>query len=198
MRTGQSKLNNVEFLKLAVPVATAIFVALLTGWMGYTYSQLTQNQNAIIAKRMELYDKIVKNTNAILSYYMFVGKWKRYTPIDIISFKNDTDELMYSYQPMFSEKLFGSYNNLFDQFFRLTGDWKDARLRTSVACRTMLDTWRDEWRARFEEEDNRDRICEAYNKFMNGLAEELQLKTITGTRTLLVTCYKRNLQMPCS
>src|SRR6516162_8970729 len=103
MRAGQSKLNSVELLKLAVPVATAIFVALLTGSMGYTYSQLTQNQNAIIAKRMELYDKMVKNTNAILSYYMFVGKWKRYTPIDIISFKNDTDELMYSYQPMFSE-----------------------------------------------------------------------------------------------
>ena len=197
MKTGKSKLDNVELLKLAVPVATAILVALLTGWMGYTYSQLTQNQNALIAKRMELYDKIVKDTNAILSYYMFVGKWKRYTPMDIIGFKNDTDELMYSYQPMFSEKLFKSYTNLFDQFFRITGDWKDARLRTSVTCRTMLDTWRDDWRARFEEEDNRDRICEAYNEFMNGLAEELQLKTITGNRTLLVTCCRRNLQMPC-
>ena len=181
-----------------MPVATAIFVALLTGWTGYVYSQLTQSQNAIIAKRTELYDKIVKNTNAILSYYMFVGKWKRYTPLDIISFKNDTDELMYSYQPMFSENLFKSYTELFDQFFRITGDWKDARLRTSVACRGMLDTWQNNWRERFEEEDNRDRICEAYNKFMNGLAEELQLKTITGNRTLLVTCYKRDLQMPCS
>ncbi len=198
MKKERSKLYNVELLKLALPVATAIFVALLTGWTGYVYSQLTQNQNAIIAKRTELYDKIVKNTNAILSYYMFVGKWKRYTPLDIISFKNDTDELMYSYQPMFSENLFKSYNELFDQFFRITGDWKDARLRTSVACRIMLDTWQENWRERFEEEDNRARICEAYNKFMNGLAEELQLNTITGNRTLLVTCYKRDLQMPCS
>src|ERR1700722_19606727 len=81
MTKERSKPYNVELLKLAVPVATAIFVALLTGWTGYAYSQLTQSQNAIIAKRTELYDKIVKNTNAILSYYMFVGKWKRYTPL---------------------------------------------------------------------------------------------------------------------
>ena len=64
MTKERSKPYNVELLKLAVPVATAIFVALLTGWTGYTYSQLTQSQNAIIAKRTELYDKIVKNTNA--------------------------------------------------------------------------------------------------------------------------------------
>ena len=155
MKKERSKPYSVELLKLAVPVATAIFVALLTGWTGYLYSQLSQSQNAIIAKRTDLYDKIVKNTNAILSYYMFVGKWKRYTPLDIISFKNDTDELMYSYQPMFSENLFKSYTELFDQFFRITGDWKDARLRTGVACRTMVASWQENWRERFEEEDNR-------------------------------------------
>ena len=198
MKKEGSKLDYVELLKLALPVATAILVALLTGWMGYVYSQLTQNQNAIIAKRIELYDNIVKNTNAILSYYMFVGKWRRYTPLDIISFKNDADELMYSYQPMFSANLFKSYTVLFDQFFRLVDDWKSARLRTSVACRKMLDTWQDNWQERFTEEDNRDPICQAYNEFMNSLAEELQLKTITGNRTVLVTCPKRNLQIPCS
>src|SRR5260370_14796290 len=96
---------------------------------------------------------------------------------------------MYFYQPMFSENLFKLYNELFDQFFRITGDWKDARLRTSVACRIMLDTWQENWRERFEEEDNRARTREAYKKFMNRPAGRLQLNKITRNRNLLRHCH---------
>jgi hypothetical protein len=197
MAANKGILNQLEVVKLAV----AVLAVFLAAYLGYTFNSREHRESGLIEKRMIIYDTVGKNTNALFSYYLFVGKWRQYTPKDMIKFKRDTDEMMYTYQMMFSETLMDRYEDLMHAFFDIPGGWKEVRLRTQVLCRARLSNeWQPGWESYFTGEDDRNEVCTSYNVFMNKLAEELRLKELTGTLTPRnVGCpIWKDLSGPCS
>jgi hypothetical protein len=93
---------------------------------------------------------------------------------DIISDKRDVDEIIFTYQPFFSERFIYIYKDLEAKFFRQFNGWgKDARLRSTVTHRKEFyvgdgktQGWNADWDSRFMDEDNTDAIRKSYSAFI--------------------------------
>lgn len=195
--------NSLEIAKLVVPAVMTFLVAAV----GYKISvdleesrnqtaEAQHYQNAVIEKRMELYDLIARDVNTLFSYYFYVGKWKEFTPDDILKKLRDMDAVMFSYQPIFSRSFFESYTHreedtgLREEMFKTPGEWgADTKLRTTKAYRAeYAKRWDGDWRQRLTDEDNREHICMKYGNFMKALAAELRVSRLTDQQPILVSC----------
>jgi len=194
--------NSLDVAKLAVPALSSLILAPVGYLISAQLSQIkdqndriSQNYGELVKKRIDLYDAIARKSNRVFAYYLYIGKWKEETPETIISYKRELDELIYSYQPIFTAEAVNSYNKLTDQFFKTYGSWgEDARLRTTTAEREKFSRSRkEEYKDRFTNEDNRKEICDAYNEFINKLSAELQMKLLTGEQTIITSCPKMQL-----
>jgi hypothetical protein len=145
-----------------------------------------KNLVTMIHKRLKLYDSIGTKMNRIFSYYLYVEKWKELTPDDIISYKREVDEVMYTYQPIFTSGFFKKFIDLEKELFKVGNGWgKDAKLRTRSDGRSgVAKHWGPSWTDRFTEESNDAQISTLYGDFVNTLATELSLPDLSASGKL--------------
>jgi len=172
-----------------------VFLAALLAWIGFmisqsldrTKTQESQQQhyeNAVVTKRMILYDEIGRNIDGLYSYYFYVGRWKEITPDEILQKLRGVDDVMFTYQPIFSKPFFDNFIKLRDEMFQKNNRWgEDLKLRTTSKFHKKYGKeWHGDWDKRFTNEDNRKVICAVYNDFLTGLGSRLIKSTIQERR----------------
>jgi hypothetical protein len=158
---------------LLTPVALAVLGLTLNKRLKQ-FERTLDAQRRASETRFTLYKDIGFKLNDLYSYYMFVGKWKRYSLADIVERKREIDSHVFTYRPIFSPEFGGLYDAFMAQCFRLYGGMgKDAKLRTTREFRLEEN---DPSKAEcFTEEDNRSAIFDTYSALMAALASEVGL-----------------------
>nr|VFK44010.1 MAG: hypothetical protein BECKTC1821E_GA0114239_103025 [Candidatus Kentron sp. TC] len=135
----------------------------------------------VVEWRFEQFKELSALVNDMYVYYIHVGKWKEFTPLDIVEKKREVDKIIYAMGSIFSEEMKRKYNLLIGEMFSTYQGWgEDARLRTSItyrreAARKSRIEWDTNWDKRFIEEDNRTKIKNAYKAFTSQLADDLNI-----------------------
>jgi hypothetical protein len=180
--------TSLEIAKLTVPIVASIILALVGLEISKEVSKFKsvvdrsdKMVDSLVQKRLVLYDGIGRKLNEMFAYYMYVGKWKEFSPEDIVKNKRELDETIYTYQPFFSQDFIRIYHDLEKQMFQPFGGWgTDAKLRTATTHRQEFylplekeRVWNSKWDGRFTEEDNTNAIRMAYSELISMLPSEL-------------------------
>lgn len=191
--------NSLELVKLLVSAATPVLV----GFIGYIVwdkqqnvlsetRELQQRQARIFADeqkereslrglRLSIYREAAPLLNDILAYHFYVGRYREFSPSDIVEKKRRLDSLMYSHESLLTPDFFSLYKNFIDAAFKSPGQWSgEALLRSRISCRTVReDEDASQWNKRFTDEDNRKQICVAYRDLLSGVSDNLLLQTVS-------------------
>ncbi|MCG8053725.1 MAG: hypothetical protein JAZ15_21245, partial [Candidatus Thiodiazotropha endolucinida] len=173
---NKSPWNSLEVVKLVV---SAMIPALILYFGSEIRSDLAQQQAEQSAQaasiqrthvalervtkwRFGKFEELSGLVNDMFVYYIHVGKWKIFTPLDIVERKREVDKIIYATGPIFSEEMIEKYHSLISEMFQHYQGWgEDAALRTSIehrkdAARKAEIEWKENWNDRFTGEDNRD------------------------------------------
>ncbi|MGL6482943.1 hypothetical protein ACSZNY_06850 [Aeromonas caviae] len=165
-------------LVLKSPLITAIVTVLLSGCvlnrsLEKLKSRLQANQ-AIIQKRIEIYSLIKDDLNNIYSYIKRVGKWKNFSPDQILGFKRNADLEMHSNKPFWSESMQLEYDNFMRTCFSTNREHTlDAGIIANVEKYKKVPTWEDDFDTYFTGEFDEEKLDEAYKKLLLALSKDL-------------------------
>jgi hypothetical protein len=187
MNQSQSIWNSLEITKLVIGTLTPLFLLFLGIWVNRIAKRVETAQWAnqkLIEKRIAIYDELAPLINDLYCYYMCVGNYKEFTPLQIIAIKRNLDKKVYIYAPLFSPDFIYSYNKFIHLcFLTYTGVGHDARLRTLIehpmgGDRKKVSSfpWQTEWDvlfARKEQYSPLEEIDASYKRFMSRFSEEL-------------------------
>ncbi|MFH6987594.1 hypothetical protein ACHRVW_07600 [Flavobacterium collinsii] len=148
-----------------------------------------ENNKRIYELRFEIYQIIALKLNEIYCYYYYVGNWKELSPRQIIENKRYCDQIMYSYQYLFSPEFFKSYLKFFnDNFDTFSGQGKDAKLLTDFKTHKKYysgkEPWKESWKEMFDYRNDvqqfeiRKMTNKNYNTLLTLLPKELNIKEI--------------------
>jgi hypothetical protein len=181
--------TSLEVAKLVASLFTPIVVAIV-GYFVWEAQQNTlasqtkainaeQNETMRIREfRIEVYKKAGPLLNDIYAFHFHVGRWKEFTPAQIVEKKRELDALMYSNEPLLSPDFFDRYRTFMSAAFADALNAKgDARPHTPIACRTPGPNV-DEWRAKFLDDDNRNAVCLGYRNLLEKLSLELLFQNL--------------------
>lgn len=160
-----------------VKTAFAGFIAIAVGFYGTRMthvdkiaSDAADRRKAVVAERMKRYEETAPLLNDIYSYFEFVGKWKEFSPEDMILRKRELDREIYGYSVLYEKPFLIAYTKFMDLAFKTGTGWgKDANLRTQKL--RPLDLGKSE--IVFTEEDNRGPIFDAYWELQQEAAHAL-------------------------
>lgn len=196
--TDRKVWNSLEFCKLASTVLTPLTVFILgcVIWNGqrdivqrWERDQVeqrkateadTRERDLIRGFRLSIYREAAPLLNDILTYHLYIGRWKERTPADIIERKRRLDELMYPNAALFTPAFFNLYHAFMKQSFSTAGNhYGESRIRSHVECRRPhLGNDIERWTSYFTQEDNRRSVCLAYATLIGGLSKELLLLSL--------------------
>jgi hypothetical protein len=177
----------LELKKYRLDIISSVLLpaTLLCISLGYEATQKGRDEarvkaEKIVEKRIELWGKIAEPLNGIYCYFLCVGDWKRLHPTNIISFKRETDRIVFSYYPFLSDDFHAKYNEFVGQAFKMYTSWGlDAKLRT-IPYRSNDINWDShpvEPSNYFETpyQENRTNIYKAYYELLGVLNSELDM-----------------------
>ena len=128
--------NWLETAKILSSIATPIAVAVVGYFINKRLKSIDDAQwqsRKIIEKRLDLYEKIAPNLNAVFCFLMWVGYWKDISPRKMIDLKRELDKTVNIYRHLLSEEFYESYNTFIMSGFRtFTGHGKDALIRSEI------------------------------------------------------------------
>ena len=133
-------------------------------------------------RRLDVYDQVRIDLNRIYCYVEDVGTWKEETPESVIGYKRHVDTIMHTNRSLWSPETFEAYLFYMDAAYATYegGVGKDARLRTTVLEKQVLDSWKDSWQERFT--GKRDPAHkEKYSRMQNQISRDLMLAGVQAT-----------------
>ena len=144
---------------------------------------LWQNR-PILAKRLEIYDRIAPDMNRIYCFRRLVGYWKEVSPPDLIATKRRLDREVNIYRHLLSEDFYQRHFEFMQLCFHtFTGQGEDAKIR-AVIIHDLGDRrtqaaydWDAAWELMFDARDlpTDYQIDEAYMQAMNALKRSIGL-----------------------
>jgi hypothetical protein len=192
--------NSLEVAKLIASTITPVVVLLVGIWINGAIQKQAEEQEirnselqrqwdlykqqlnqhsvkekALIENRVALWNKVAGNLNDIYAFNMYVGKWQEITPEQLLIHKRDTDKIVYSYRPFFSEDFVKAYLAYMKAAYKTYRGWnvdagirakKDHRDSNSPGAQLIID------------EDNRKEVHQTYYDLLGVVAKELDLKLI--------------------
>lgn len=196
MNQAQSIWNSLEITKLIIDTLTPLFLLLLGIWVNRIAKRVETAQWAnqkLIEKRISIYDELAPLINDLYCYYMCVGNYKEFTPIQIIAIKRRLDKKVYVYASLFSPNFINGYNEFIHLcFLPYTGLGHDAKLLTLIEHsmggdrkKVSPSPWQTEWNALFAREERcspLEQIRTSYERFMSRFSEELGVGLKLGKR----------------
>jgi hypothetical protein len=156
--------DSVELARLAVAALTPLAVlglGLLVARNTRRIETIQYANETVVKRRLEVFGQVAPNLNKLLCFVAFVGRWKEITPNDVLMFKRDVDEVMYTNRLLFSDALFTAYLEFMERFFAMyaavDGDAPiRARISSSLGDRRRLPWWKAEMAAIFTQQ----KVCE--------------------------------------
>lgn len=190
--SSSSPWNSLEIAKLAVGVLTPISVIGVGYWVNQRIKKIEHLQWAgqkVIEKRLQVYEELVPLLNDLVCYYTFVGRWKDFSPPQIIRLKRRLDRIAYVNDPLLPAEFLGKYNSFMNLCFEVYGNrGGDAPLRTQWHRRKEAAgvKWKPEWENCFSQEahcSHPDDVRNSYRDVVNHLARELGIKVRADVQT---------------
>ena len=127
--------------------------------------------HSIIQKRAEIYAEVQDDINKIYSYIKCNGKWKEFTPTDVLKAKRDSDQKFHTTQPYWSSNMFSKYHAFINVCFMTNrGPGTDAGIIALVNEYKVLDSWDDKYIDYFVGGFDSDTLETAYSEFMASLS----------------------------
>jgi hypothetical protein len=174
----KSPWNSLEATKLVVSLLTPVAIAVATYQYNLSKDADVQQQERLkrlVAKRIDLWDQMAPKMNDIYCYFLYVGRWKEFGPIEIIERKRQLDSLLYANQIIFSREFFASYQDFMAAAFQTYREFgKDAALRT----RPLRPKDQPFKKDAFTGVDNGDEVHRAYWRFQEMAATELDVPVL--------------------
>jgi hypothetical protein len=167
-----------QALDLLVGALTPISVGLLGFYVNSRVKGLEQEQwqnRKIVEKRIEFFEKVAPDLNALLCFYTWVGNWKELSPPQVIAVKRRLDKEFHVHRYLLGEDVFARYSDFVERLFTVfAGPGQDALIRAALTSelgdRTLHSNhmWEEKWRACFDEAKAVDRreIRRAYDALM--------------------------------
>lgn len=174
---GSPKLwNSLEIAKIFIGALTPLVVF----FFGYQLSLNDKERTDRIAqfervtqKRLDLWDEIAPGLNDIYSYLMYVGAWRELDAGEVIAKKLEIDEVVYGYQPFFSQEFFEAYLAFMDAAFETqTGIHGEIKPRTAAVERAPQDA------ALVSGAENAQQIHDAYYNLLHVISRDFRLKLV--------------------
>lgn len=168
--------NSLEIAKILIGATTPLLVF----FFGYQISLDDKERTDRIAqfervtqKRLELWDEIAPDLNDIYSYLMYVGEWKQLDADQVVAKKRKIDQVVYGYQPFFSQEFFDAYLAFSQASFETrNGTHGEMKPRTSALNRP----------ARLEDRvtgsENADQIHDTYYELLDVVGRDFRLKLV--------------------
>lgn len=175
--SSESRLwNSLEIAKIIIGALTPLVVF----FFGYQLSLNDKERTDRIAqfervtqKRLDLWDEIAPQLNDIYAYLMYVGQWRELDAEQVVARKLKTDEIVYGYQPFFSQEFFDAYLAFMDASFAThNGLHGDIKPRTAAAERSPTDA------GLVTGTENTEEIHAAYYKLLHVISRDFRLKLV--------------------
>ena len=169
---------------------TTLFLLIFAGLGGGLLWRLRSIDGAlwqnrpILAKRLEIYDRIAPDMNRIYCFRRLVGYWKDIPPPDLIATKRRLDREVNIYRHLLSEDFYQRHFEFMQLCFHtFTGQGEDAKIRAVIVHdlgdrRTHASyEWNETWEHMFTTADlpTDYQIDEAYMQAMNALKRSIGL-----------------------
>lgn len=162
-----------------VPLLTVLLTALVT----YLLVRPTKQTEALVAKRITVYDKVLPAANDLLCYFVCIGGWRDLDPDKVIALKRSMDRTMFTDGRLFSDGVRASYKNFMDSYFTVrAGVGLPAKLRAdrSYLQREWGNDWKGTWDDAFvepgPESTDRDALRGAYDDLARAMAKEIGVR----------------------
>jgi hypothetical protein len=191
-----SEWNIVEIAQLVVAALvplTVLGLGVLVARNTRRLDSLQHANQALVARRLELFEQVAPKLNRLLCFMAFVGRWKEITPAEVLTLKRDADDVMYVNRLLFSDPLFAAYQafmaRLFAMYATVGGDALiRARISTNLGDRRSLPWWTPSMADMFA----KDQICEpaearrVYDELSVAFREDLYVTDLTRPLPRLV------------
>lgn len=142
--------------EVLAPLTTAFFGI----WILLITKRLERSQwhsQKLIEKRIEVWDKVDPPINDIFCYCARIGRWKEFTPPEVIQKKRDADQRIHLSRPYFSAEFFDRYQEFIHSCFEtFQGHGEDAKLKTDITEHRNVRTWDPTWDLLFHETPSSD------------------------------------------
>jgi hypothetical protein len=182
----------LEILKVIVSIATPIAVLIIGLWVrqavGHIETAEWANQKLIEAK-LNFYDKVGPGLNDIYCYFLYVGDWKKMSPVDVLNQKRDLHRKFDLARPILKRQTQDRFITFIRACFEeYRGKGLDAGLLASCVPRkdAYVGHWDPAWDCLFvaidDANDKRRDIEGRYRELMEQLAIEFDPKNETSTR----------------
>lgn len=177
--------TSLEIAKLVIAALTPLVVAVIGAFFARTLKRAENEQwfsQKLVEKRIELLDKALPELNDLYCYFVWVGNWKKLSPVDVIERKRRLDRLFYANRPFFSSEAMIAYERFQVALFKMyPGPGKSSLLRTATRSQNgdrpadYPGDWRSEWTDMFDPETHEgwDRIKQLYEELTVRLAAEV-------------------------
>jgi hypothetical protein len=175
------------------PWLQVLFALVFAGLAGASIWRLRSIDGAlwqnrpILAKRLDIYDRIAPDMNRIYCFRRLVGYWKEVSPPDMIATKRRLDREVNIYRHLLSEDFYQRHFEFMQLCFHtFTGQGEDAKIR-AVVEHALGDRrihagyeWDETWETMFAPDDlpTDYQIDEAYMQAMNALRRSIGLRDI--------------------
>jgi len=182
--TQSSFQQYLPVIELIISTITPIVVAVLGVRLHHITKSFDHRQwrnQKLIEKRLDIYDDLAPLLNDNLCYFTYIGKWKEFSPVDVILAKRVIDQKIYLAAPLFSPNFLTiclAFQDLCYETF--TGTGGDARLKTDFEKRKLYSfkPWEETWEACFSRElSDEQAIQTAYQKVMDCFSDEIGINS---------------------
>ena len=193
MPSGWNILEVAQLVVAALIPLTVLGLGVLVARNTRRLDSLQHANQAVVARRLEIFGQVAPKLNRLLCFMAFVGRWKEITPAEALILKRDADEVMYVNRLLFSDALFAAYQafmaRLFAMYATVDGDALiRARISSNLGDRRNLPWWSPLMADMFA----RDQICEpaeaqlVYDELSAAFREDLYVTDLTRPLRRLV------------
>lgn len=178
--------NSLEIAKLIVASITPVVVAVVAYLLNRALRRAENRQwfsQKLVEKRIELLSEALPDLNDLYCYFAWVGRWKEFSPPDILLRKRRLDQLVYANSPFFSPEARAAYDVFLQVLFEtFVQPGKSARFRTGLTSqhgsrvKAFIDDWDPSWNDMFAPEEKRtspDVINDRYQALVSVLGSEV-------------------------
>lgn len=140
--------GEVNVWSIILTAVVGFLAATLGSFVGIRFERRKAMNEALITKRIEVYDVVIPRANSILCFFICVGDWRSSSPPQVIGHKRAIDQAMAVNGLLFSDEVRDAHTRFVKAYFReRSGVGAPAKLR---ADRDFLErqwgrAWRTKW-----------------------------------------------------
>lgn len=140
--------GEVNVWSIVLTAVVGFLAATLGSFIGIRFERRKAMNQALITKRIEVFDVVVPRANSILCFFTCVGDWRSSSPLQVIAHKRAIDKAIAVNGLLFSDGVRESHARFVKAYFReRSGVGAPARLRADGDF--LQRQWGRAWKAKW-------------------------------------------------